>query len=130
MAGKYNLQIDQGATYLRELQYTDENDNPIDLTDYSVRMQIRANFADFNDSELYLSISSSISASSTESGFSLTGLEKNLPTTSGSLGLFISATDTDTFNFSEGVYDIELDNNGEVTRLLEGKVLVNKSVTR
>lgn len=54
-----------------------------------------------------------------------------LPTTSGSIGLFISAATSSTLNFSEGVYDIELQStSGIVTRLLEGIVKLSKEVTR
>lgn len=130
MAGKYNILLDQGTTYFVELEYTDSNNNPIDLAEYSGSMQIRSNYADFNDSTLYLTISSSISASTTSTGLNFKGINGTNPTTSGSIGLFIASQDTEQFNFEEGLYDIELNKNGVVTRLLEGKVLVNREVTR
>lgn len=130
MAEKYNLQIDQGATYFVELEYNDSNNNPIDLAEYSGSMQIRSNYADFNDSTLYLTISSSVSASKTSSGLNFNGIDGLTPTTSGSVGLFISATDTETLNFEEGLYDIELNKNGVITRFKEGKVLVSREITR
>ena len=37
-AGKYNIVIEQGATYQVELQYRDSNNNPIDLSGYSGRI--------------------------------------------------------------------------------------------
>ena len=130
MAGKFNIEIDQGTTYFVELEYTDSDGNPIDLEEYTGSMQIRSNYADFNDSELYLNISSSFSASSTATGINFKGISGTNPTNSGSIGLFISSKDTEKFNFEEGLYDIELDNSGVVTRLLEGKILVNREITR
>jgi len=40
-AGKYSFTIEQGATLDFELAYKDSSDNPIDLTGYQGRMQIR-----------------------------------------------------------------------------------------
>ena len=40
-AGNYNFTIEQGATFTRTLKYKDSSGNPIDLSDYAVRMQIR-----------------------------------------------------------------------------------------
>ena len=45
-AGRYSFVIEQGTTVNFEIQYKDANGNPIDLTDYSGRLQIRPNYAD------------------------------------------------------------------------------------
>ena len=37
-AGKYNIVIEQGATYQVEIQYKDSNNLPIDLSGYNGRM--------------------------------------------------------------------------------------------
>ena len=57
-AGTYNFTIEQGTTVDFEIQYTDINDSPINLTGYSGRMQIKSGFA--NDKPItYTSLSSS-----------------------------------------------------------------------
>ena len=55
-AGRYDFTIEQGATTNFELQYKDNRNNPIDLTDYEGRLQIRP-FAGSGD--VYLTLSSS-----------------------------------------------------------------------
>ena len=57
-AGKYSFVIEQGATLDFEVQYKDSSGDPIDLTDYSGRLQIRSTFAQ-NNGELFLTLSSS-----------------------------------------------------------------------
>ena len=44
-AGRYSFTVEQGATLNFEIQYTDANGNPIDLTGYSGLMQIRSNYS-------------------------------------------------------------------------------------
>ena len=40
-SGKYNFTIEQGTTFQRTFKYKDASGNPLDLSDHSVRMQIR-----------------------------------------------------------------------------------------
>ena len=40
-AGRYSFTIEQGATLDFELAYKDSDNNPVDLTGYQGRMQIR-----------------------------------------------------------------------------------------
>lgn len=123
-AGKYSFVIEQGATFQRELQYTDANGSPIDLTNYSARMQVRPSPG---STTLYLTLSSSFTPDG--SGINLNGLSGNYPTTSGSIGITISAYSSSLLSFDEGSYDLELYSGSYVTRLLEGKVQLSKEVT-
>ena len=41
VAGKYDFTIEQGTTVDFQVQYTDCNSNPVDLSEYQSRMQIR-----------------------------------------------------------------------------------------
>ena len=42
-AGRYNLEIEAGATFRRTITYTAANDEPVDLFGASIRMQIKDN---------------------------------------------------------------------------------------
>lgn len=119
-AGKYNITVEQGSTFDFKIIYEDSNGTPVPLNDYSAKMQIRPNYADLTN-VTYLTLSSSLSMDGT--GLTITPA-------SGSIQVYISATNTDSFTFDEAFYDLELYNNDIVTRLLEGKVKVKKSVTR
>ena len=44
-AGKYNFEIEAGATFTRTITYKDSTDTAIDLTGATVRMQIRDNYS-------------------------------------------------------------------------------------
>jgi len=123
-AGKYSFVIEQGATFQRELQYKDYNGIPVDLTNYSARMQIRP-FP--GSTTLYATLSSSIDSDGT--GLNLQGLSGTYPTTSGSIGITISAASSSQFIFNEASYDLELYSGSYVSRILEGKVKVNLEVT-
>jgi hypothetical protein len=126
-AGKYNFTIEQGTTTKFEVQYNDDDGTPIDLTSYQGRMQIRSDYADF-DSNLYATLSSSLAVDGT--GLNFRGIDGSKQLTSGSIGVIISSAVTETFDFDEGVYDLELVTGTNVTRLLQGKVKISREVTR
>lgn len=123
-AGKYNIVIEQGATYQIELQYKDSNNNPIDLAGYSGRMQIRPSIGSTTS---YLYLSSSLNADGT--GLNFSGSNGTTPPVSGAIGIFISAATSSLLTFSTGVYDLEIQSGSIVTRLLQGNVQLSKEVT-
>lgn len=107
MAIKANLVIDQGSTFASSIELLDQNDEALDITDYTARGQLRKHYTSTN----------SVSFS--------TGLSNGT--------LVISLTANQTANIVSGryVYDIELvDPLGTVTRILEGIVTVTPEVTR
>lgn len=123
-AGKYNIVIEQGATYQIELQYKDSNNNPIDLTGYSGRMQIRPAVGSTTS---YLYLSSSLNPDGT--GLNFSGSNGTTPPISGSIGILISAATSSLLTFATGVYDLELQSGSVVTRILQGNVQLSKEVT-
>jgi hypothetical protein len=126
-AGKYPFTIEQGVTTTLEFQYKDANENPIDLTGYSGRMQIKSDYAD-NAPTTYATISSSIAADGT--GLYFSGSNNTTPPTSGSIGLYISATSSSAFTFETAKYDLEIYSGSLVIRLVEGTIKISKEVTR
>lgn len=125
-AGKYSLLIEQGATLRLDLAYKDSNNNPIDLTGYSGKMQIKNNYAD-SATVTYLTLSSSLDADGT--GINFSGSAGALPPTSGTIGIYISAASSSALQFSSASYDLEITSGSVVTRLLQGPVFVSKQVT-
>jgi hypothetical protein len=123
-AGKYNFTIEQGATYTVEIQYKDANNNPIDLTGYSGRMQIRPAIG---STTTYLCLSSSLQSDGT--GLNFSGSAGINPPISGTIGIYISAASSSALTFNEGVYDLEIASGSFVARLLQGNVQLSKEVT-
>ncbi len=129
-AGKYNFVIEQGSTLDFEIAYTDSNSDKIDLTDHKGRMQIRDKFPgidNINNSTLIITLSSSLETDGT--GLNFSGSNGINPPTSGTIGVFIDATRTATFDFNKAIYDLEIVSASIVTRILEGNVTLNKEVT-
>lgn len=124
-AGKYSFTIEQGSTLDFEIQYKDSGSNPIDLTNYSGRMQIRPTT---DSSTVIITLSSSLDADGT--GLNFSGSNGTTPPESGSIGVFISATSSSLFNFNTAVYDLEITSGSRVNRILEGQVKLSKEVTR
>ena len=130
-AGKYSFTIEQGSTVDFRIEYKDSDSNPIDLTNYQARMQIRSTK---ESTSLICNLSSSLDVDGT--GLSLTPASASLilPETSGSIGIYISAASSSLFSFSEAVYDLEIVSGSgagqSVTRILEGKIKLSKEVTR
>jgi len=126
-AGRYSFTIEQGATLDFELAYKDSNNDPIDLTGYQARMQIRPSVG---SDTVYITLSSSLDPDGT--GLNLSGSDGLNPPTSGTIGIYISANSSSQLDFSEAVYDLELATGSTypvVTRLLEGAVKLDKNVT-
>jgi len=129
-AGRYSFVIEQGATTDFEVQYTDSSGNPVDLTDYSGRLQVRSGYAQDNG-ELFLTLSSSLTPDGT--GLNFSGSNGSTPPTSGSIGIYIAACTSSALTFNEAVYDLEIYSGSDdcpyTVRLLEGKVKLSKQVT-
>jgi|TARA_Y100000385_G_scaffold107513_1_gene111621 hypothetical protein len=126
-AGRYSFTIEQGATLDFELAYKDSDNNPIDLTGYQGRMQLRPSVG--SDIK-YITLSSSLDPDGT--GLNFSGSDGLNPPTSGTIGIFISANSSSQLDFGEAIYDLELATGSVypiVTRLLEGQIQLSKNVT-
>jgi tRNA threonylcarbamoyladenosine modification (KEOPS) complex Pcc1 subunit len=113
-AGYYNITAEQGATFNRVLTWRDAASALINLTGYTARMQVRADY------------------SSTTAILSLT-TENSRITLGGALGtitLLVAASDMAALSSGSFVYDLELVNVSTVTRLVQGTFVVNVEVTR
>jgi len=118
IAGLYNITCQQGATFQRQLTWTDSARDAYNLTGYTARMQVRAN----------TSSNTVIIALSTTAG---SGGTITLGGTAGTVDLLIPAANTTTLTAGQYVYDLELvSGGGVVTRLLEGNFKVTAEVTR
>lgn len=129
IAGKYDFTIEQGTTIDFQIQYTDCNGAPVDLTDYESRMQIRPFIGSPTS---YITLSSSLSSCGT--GINMSGSNSLNPPTSGTLGVYISAVSSSNLNWDgKASYDLEIySGSGDcqyVVRLLQGKVKLSKEIT-
>jgi len=127
-AGKYSFIIEQGSTTNFELIYRDSENQPVDLTSYRARMQIKPSV---DSDEVYLTLSSSLQSDGT--GLNLSGSTGLNPPESGSIGIFISYLTSSELNFTQGYYDLEIASgvgeNTIVTRVLEGVIQLSKNIT-
>ena len=110
MASISNIFIDQGATFTTTVTVTDANGDAVNLSGYSVAAQIRKTFLSSTATSFTATISNASSGEIT-----------------------ISLTDTQTTALEAGrfVYDVLITaSGGTKTRVVEGQVTVNPSVTR
>jgi hypothetical protein len=113
-AGIYNIEAEQGSTLLRTLTWQDSSGTPIDLSNYTARMQVRRNLSD---------VTPVLSLNTTNGGIVL----------GGALGTIeIVATDTQMAAIEQGsyLYDLEMVTVTTVTRLVQGSFIVSGEVTR
>ena len=111
----YDIEIIQGQTFARAVVWKDSDGEPIDLTGYGARMQVRR------------------SKASPDVLFELTTANGRVAIdgAAGKVTLTITAEESAAFTWRRGVYDLELEaGDGVVRRLLEGAVEVNREVTR
>ena len=125
-AGRYSFVIEQGATLDFEIEYTDSNGDPVDLTDYEGRMQIK----NAQGGTSFITLSSSLNNDGT--GLNFSGSKNLVPPSSGTIGIFISAHSSSLLDFKDAVYDLEIVSGSKypvVTRVLEGKIRLSKEIT-
>lgn len=129
-AGKYSFVIEQGATIDFEIQYKDSKSNPIDLTGYWGKMQLKSGYAD-NSPTTYLTLTSSLNSDGT--GLNFSGSNGSTPLSSGSIGIYIAACTSSMLTFDTAFYDLEIYSGSAscpmTTRLLEGQIRLSKQVT-
>ena len=128
-AGNYSFTIEQGATTDFEITYKDSSNNPVDLSGYTARMQLRPSIG---SDTVILTLSSSLGPCGT--GLNLSGSNGTTPLASGSIGVFISAISSSQLSFESAQYDLEIasgsGNCAVVTRLLKGSVKLSKEITQ
>ena len=114
-AAKYDIEIEQGATFATTLVWNDSAGDPMDLTGYTAKMHIRRTVA---SEDLLLELST----------------ENDRIVLGGALGTVALEIDADTtheIDWQQAVYDLEVTAlDGVVTRLISGDVLVSFGVTR
>lgn len=109
----YDMILKQGSTFQKSVTWTDDEGNPIDLTNYSARMHLRRKVHDTDPAVVM----------NTDNG------RISLVPLLGGVILNLSATITNTLSGTY-LYDLELLNGETVTRILQGKIVVNPSVTK
>lgn len=108
MAIQYNLHVEAGATYTRDIVYTNDDGSLFDLTGYSASMQIRPSVS---SSTLTLAVTPTINTTTSTVSFTLTAVQ-----TAALSGSY--------------VYGIEIAKSPIVIRLMEGEVIVSPEVVR
>lgn len=109
MATKSNLIIDQGSTFSTDLTLTDENGDPIALAGYTANSQIRKWYTSSSPSAVFAT---------------------TINTEIGVITLSLTANQTSNLVAGRYVYDVEINDGAEVSRIVEGIVTVTPQVTR
>jgi selenophosphate synthetase-related protein len=113
-AGVYDITIEQGATFTMSLTWKDSTGSPVNLTGYTARMQVRENYE----------------AESTLVSLTSSGGDITLGGALGTIAVTIAASATQLLQLDEAVYDLELVNGATVTRLIQGRAIISREVTR
>jgi hypothetical protein len=116
-AGVYNTVIEKGATFELTVTYKDASGAAVDLSGWTVRMQVR---------ETPGSASTILTSTGGSPTITITG------NSAGIISASISATNTAALTPATAYYDIEVQNNssGIVRRVLQGRIVISPEVTR
>ena len=128
-AGKYTFTVEQGSTHQFEVVWKDSNGVPINLANYTAEMQIKSQVGGVVYGELTSSLTATPAKTSTAALLSLSGSDGTTPLASGSIGVYLGHEVTSAFNFTDALYDLEVTNGQERTRLLSGKIRLSKEIT-
>lgn len=123
--------IKQGSTFKRRIEYTDSAGNPIDLTGFNGRFQVRP---EYESSVILFNVTTTPTADGTGITMTPSSASVVLPISSGSMGILISAYSSSQVNFDTAYFDYEIYSGSGVTeyveRLFDGKMKMIKNVTR
>ena len=109
-AAKYDITIEQGSTFRKEITWQDSTGTAINLAGCTAKAQVREDFA---TAEAALTFTVNIAASE------------------GKITLTSPATTTSGYALPFGVWDLVVTaSNGTATRLLEGNVALSPEVSR
>ena len=115
MTAKYDFKLNQGTDLVVPFSLSDESGKPCNLLGFTAQMQLRVNGA----------TGKLVDTFTTENGGFLMEAEK------GVLSLVFKHEKTSQYPATCLVYDIELvSTDGNVTRIVEGKITVSPEVTR
>lgn len=110
-AGYTNLKIESGATFSITIELDNADGTNLNLTGFTGACKIRKSYySNFNVYNLTVTIDS--------------------PPTDGKITISATATQTATFKPGRYVYDVELINGSEITRVLEGIAEVRPNATK
>jgi len=115
MAVQKNFEVDQNATFIFQVQYTEDDEvTPISLVGASAKMQVRDTQG---GSKL------AVSLTSPSGGITIDG-------STGTLNIKMTPTQTNKLFYPKSAYDIMvIDSNGNKIKLLEGFMTLSRSVT-
>lgn len=111
MAEFVEIQIEAGATFSTEITVNDASGLPKDLTDYTVRSQMRKSYYSTTAIDFVMTVTTPLD---------------------GLVTMELNAEATANIRAGRYVYDVEIeeDNSSEVTRIFEGIITVLPNVTR
>lgn len=111
MSNFYELTIDQGSTFSMRIELKDYFSNdPLDLTDYTARSQIRKNYDSTESKNFVVTIADAAN---------------------GNISMSMSSSNTANLKPGRYVYDLEIEDlENVVTRVLQGVAIVSPQVTR
>lgn len=112
-AGLYNFEIEQGSTLDKGFLWKDSLGNPVNLSGYSARMQVRSKVT---SEDVLLELTTE------NGGITLGGGQ-------GTITLHFTEANTSPMP-KGGVYDLEMVIGGKVKRLVQGTITVSREVTR
>ena len=134
MSANYDIPAEQGSDFFLHIRYLDEAGVPVDLTNYTAKMQVRRSYE--MDCVLEVCTSSPRGATVGLTG-GYGGITLNCSTagaTGFTGGIFLTATGTGMKNMPIGkfVYDLHIASitGGNIVRLIDGRFDSSAQVTR
>ena len=109
MAVVSNLVIDQGTSFSVIIGYDDLSGNPVDLTGYTARSQMRKSYYSSNAITFTANVSSAID---------------------GEITLSMTAAESANVKAGRYLYDVEITSGNTVIRVVEGIVTVMPEITK
>lgn len=140
MSANYDIPAEQGSDFSLYIKYLDENGTPVDLTNYTGKMQVRRSYemdalATFTSQPYGVTVGS-ISGISGDyvGGITLNCGTNGVTGVSGGILITVTGSGMDYMPIGKFVYDLQIfglsGSTGNAVRLLDGRFDCSPSVTR
>jgi len=134
MAANYNIDLDQGSTFVFHFQYIGSTGAAVDLSGYTGQMQIRRSPLTNTQIVKILNAGVSYSGPSGVTTAGTGGFSMNSSVTgsvlTGGVRIELDAVTTSYIPYGKNFYDVELVRGATVDRVLQGRIECDRECTR
>lgn len=134
MSANYDIPAEQGSDLSLHLKYLDENGNPIDLTNYNAKLEVRRSYGFTGPLAVFTSepFGATVGITGGYGGITMNCSINGTTGNTGGMLLYINGVGMSNLPSGKFVYDLQFIGNtgGSIIRIIEGRFDTSPRVTK